>query len=74
LLAALVAAGEKYQFRDYVAAEQAVMAIDLQLSTVGMRDAESDWLDMLYAQVGDENAYISAKLTLTMLELEPLSL
>jgi hypothetical protein len=71
LLLALVAAGGQNRFRDYIAAEQAVMAIDLLLSMAGMRDAESDWLDRLYALVSDEDTYIPAELTLTMLEFSP---
>jgi hypothetical protein len=70
LLAALVAAGGQDRFRDYIAAEQVVMAIDLLLSTAGMRDAESDWLNRLYVQVSDEDTFMPAELTLTMLEYQ----
>lgn len=70
LLAALVAAGGQDRFRDYIAAEQVVMAIDLLLTTAGMRDAESDWLNRLYIQVSDEDTFIPAELTLTMLEYQ----
>jgi hypothetical protein len=71
LLSALVSAGGQDRFRDYIAAEQVVMAIDLLLSTAGIREAESDWLNKLYAQVSDEDTFIPADLTLTMLEYRP---
>jgi gamma-glutamylcysteine synthetase len=71
LLSALVVAGGQSRFRDYVAAEQVVMAIDLLLSKAGLRDAQSDWLNRLYAQVSNEDAFMPAELTMTMLEFEP---
>ena len=70
LLSTLVAAGGDDRFRDYVAAEQVVMAIDLLLSTAGLREAQSDWLNRLYEQVSDEDTFIPGELTLTMLEFE----
>lgn len=57
LLADIVTMGAEGQFRDYVAAEQAVMAVDLMLSATGDRDDAVDWLDQLYTAVGDEDSY-----------------
>ncbi|MFT4718917.1 MAG: hypothetical protein ACI9SB_000078 [Candidatus Azotimanducaceae bacterium] len=70
LLSALVAAGGDDRFRDYVAAEQVVMAIDLLLSTAGLREVQSDWLSRLYEQVSDEDSFMPGELTVTMLEFE----
>jgi len=53
----LVSMGASGQFQDYVAAEQAVMAIDMLLSTVGARDDYDDWLDSLYDSVEEEDYY-----------------
>ncbi len=56
----LVSMGAKGQFRDYVAAEQAVMAVDMLLSTVGKRDKKSRWLDKLYDSVAKEDSFSPA--------------
>lgn len=45
------------QFHDYVAAEQAVMAIDLLISSVGDREARSQWLDNVYDSVSNEDIF-----------------
>ncbi len=57
VLGELVSMGSKGQFRDYVAAEQSVMAIDMLLSTVGKREKNSQWLDKLYDSVIDEDTF-----------------
>jgi len=62
----LVVMGASGQFRDYVAAEQAVMAIDMLLSTVGNRDDYNDWLDSLYDSVQEEDQYDPGQLAKVM--------
>jgi hypothetical protein len=46
------------------------MAIDLLLSTAGLREVQSDWLSRLYEQVSDEDSFMPGELTVTMLEFE----
>ena len=41
--------GQEGKFRDYVAAEQAVMALDLLLQANGTRGRSEAWLNELYA-------------------------
>ena len=53
----LVSMGASGKFQDYIAAEQAVMAIDMLLRTVGARDDYDDWLDSLYYSVEEEDQY-----------------
>ncbi len=57
LLDEILAMGSQGQFHDYVAAEQAVMAIDMLLSVLGNRDDRSDWVDQLYETVADEDQF-----------------
>ena len=45
------------EFHDYIAAEQAVMAIDLLLSQAGNRESEAEWLDKVYESVADEDNF-----------------
>ncbi len=66
ILGSLVSMGKAGMFRDYVAAEQAVMAIDMLLSSVGTRDEKSNWLDSLYDAVADEDHYRPDELTRLM--------
>jgi len=49
--------GAKGEFQDYVAAEQAVMAIDLLYSHLSQRDTQADWLDKMYQAVADEDVF-----------------
>lgn len=58
----IITMGAAGQFRDYVAAEQAVMAIDMLLSAVGKRDDQADWLDSLYDSVEEEDRYDPGRL------------
>ena len=53
--------GEQGEYRDYVAAEQAVMAVDLLLIAAGKKDANKAGVDRLYATVQDENRFDAAK-------------
>ena len=51
---AIVGTGE---FQDYVAAEQAVMAVVLLMSATGDHESNKDWLDQLYDAVEDEDIF-----------------
>ena len=72
LLRAIAVAGSEDQFADYVAAEQATMAIDMLLNTASLRDEFRAWLDRLYADVSDEDAYNPDALLATMVEFKKL--
>ena len=49
--------GQEGKFRDYVAAEQAVMAVDLLLQANGARGRSEAWLNQLYATVENQDHY-----------------
>ena len=49
--------GQEGKFRDYVAAEQAVMALDLLLQANGTRGRSENWLDVLYETVENQDRY-----------------
>lgn len=49
--------GQEGKFRDYVAAEQAVMAVDLLLQANGARGRSEVWLNGLYAAVENQDRY-----------------
>ena len=49
--------GQEGKFSDYVAAEQAVMAVDLLLQANGSREHSEAWLDRLYATVENQDKY-----------------
>ena len=72
LLRAIAVAGSEDQFADYVAAEQATMAIDMLLNAASLRDEYRTWLDRLYADVSDEDAYNPDELLATMVEFNRL--
>lgn len=57
LLSDVVAIGGAGEFQDYVAAEQAVMAVDLLMSATGERASHENWLNQLYTAVGDEDIF-----------------
>ncbi len=57
IMTLLVSMGAKGKFLDYVAAEQAVMAIDMLLSTSNEKDNHTGWLDSLYDSVQEEDSY-----------------
>ncbi|MCH7742844.1 MAG: hypothetical protein IIB71_09330 [Proteobacteria bacterium] len=57
LVEELVSMGRSGQFQDYIAAEQAVMAIDLLLSILENGDDRTEWLDSLYESVQEEDQY-----------------
>jgi hypothetical protein len=46
---------------DYVAAEQAVMAVDMLLSATGRRNGHADWLDRAYESLSDEDKFDSQR-------------
>ena len=49
--------GQEGKFRDYVAAEQAVMALDLLLEANGTRGRSESWLNDLYQTVENQDRY-----------------
>ena len=49
--------GQEGKFRDYVAAEQAVMALDLLLEANGTRGRSEAWLNELYETVENQDRY-----------------
>jgi hypothetical protein len=57
MLADIVAAGSDGDYRDYISAEQAVMAIDLLMIDAGVADRHRGDLDELYRSVRDDDAY-----------------
>jgi hypothetical protein len=52
-----VAIGGAGEFQDYVAAEQAVMAVDLLMRATGEHESHEGWLDQLYSAVEDEDIF-----------------
>ena len=57
LLKHVVTLCQQGSVRDYAAAEQAVMAIELLLVTTGEKDRKAGWLDSLYKSLEDEDAF-----------------
>lgn len=57
LLSDVVVIGGAGEFQDYVAAEQAVMAIDLLMNATGEHGAQKGWLEQLYTAVEDEDVF-----------------
>ena len=57
LLDQVVAMGQRGDFRDYVSAEQAVMAVDVLLNALEQREARNTWVDSLYETVAEEDAF-----------------
>ena len=57
LLRGVVAEGRSGAYRDYVAAEQAVMAIDLLLDANGLRETQQPWIDRLFESVDNEDDF-----------------
>lgn len=57
LLLVLLRNGRNGTYRDYVAAEQAVMAIDLLLDANGLRDVSQSWIDELFDSVASEDDF-----------------
>ncbi|MBO6506839.1 MAG: hypothetical protein JJ977_18725, partial [Kordiimonadaceae bacterium] len=53
----VVAMGQRGDFRDYVSAEQAVMAVDVLLNALEQREARNTWVDSLYETVAEEDAF-----------------
>jgi hypothetical protein len=61
ILGNLFAEGQQGEYRDYVSAEQATMAVDLLLIAVGKKDATKGAVDRLYATVQDEHHFDASK-------------
>ena len=58
------------EYRDYVAAEQATMAVDLLLIQMGRKDAHKGAVDRLYASVANENRFDAAGFSTNMAALQ----
>lgn len=58
------------EYRDYVAAEQATMAVDLLLIQMGRKDAYKGAVDRLYASVANEHRFDPAGFTTGMAALQ----
>jgi hypothetical protein len=69
MLADLVAAGSDGDYRDYISAEQAVMAIDLLMIDAGVADRYRHDLDELYRLLRDDDAYTPTQLRDTLRHL-----
>ena len=61
ILGNLFKQGVQGEYRDYVAAEQSVMAVDLLLIATGKKEATKAAVDRLYGTVRDENHFDAAK-------------
>lgn len=61
ILGNLFKQGLQGEYRDYVAAEQSVMAVDLLLIATGKKEATKAAVDRLYGTVRDENHFDAAK-------------
>jgi hypothetical protein len=70
LLRVIAQAGSEDQFADYVAAEQATMAIDMLLSAANLRSEFAGWLEQLYSRVSDEDNYSPDEMMATLTELK----
>lgn len=57
LIQSVVNASGKSRMIDYVSAEQALMAVDMLLSTSGQRDSHEDWLTKAYESLGNEDSF-----------------
>jgi hypothetical protein len=57
LIAAIVETATEGRLNDYVAAEQALMAVDMLLSASEQRDKQGDWLDAVYMSLADEDNF-----------------
>ena len=57
LMLEILKMGQEGKFRDYVAAEQAVMAVDLLLQANGTRGRSEVWLNELYSTVENQDSY-----------------
>ena len=51
---------------DYVSAEQALMAVDMLLSTTGQRDSHDEWLIKAYESLGKEDSFNPARFSRLM--------
>lgn len=70
LLNEIVVFAKSGEVIDYNVAEQAVMAIDLLLSTIDKRAQSQDWLDRVYATVDDEDYFKPADFAMVMAAFE----
>lgn len=57
LIRAVVSVSASSHMIDYVSAEQALMAVDMLLSTSGQRDTHADWLTKAYESLSNEDRF-----------------
>jgi hypothetical protein len=69
MLVDIVSAGSEGDYRDYISAEQAVMAIDMLMIDAGMADRYRGDLDELYRLLRDDDAYTPTQLRDTLRHL-----
>jgi hypothetical protein len=69
MLVDIVAAGSEGDYRDYISAEQAVMAIELLMIDAGVADRYRHDLDELYRLLRDDDAYTPTQLRDTLRHL-----
>jgi hypothetical protein len=69
LLADVVELGSEGEYRDYISAEQAVMAIDLLMIDIGVADRYRKERDELYRALRNDDAYQPAQLRDTLTQL-----
>jgi hypothetical protein len=66
LIVSIVSSSGRSAMMDYVSAEQALMAVDMLLSTAGMRDSHEDWLGKAYESLSNEDSFDPAQFSRLM--------
>lgn len=66
LIAAILRTATRSRMVDYVAAEQAVMAVDMLLSATGQRSGHADWLNKAYDSLSNEDKFDSQRFSRVM--------
>ena len=66
LIASIVDTSARSAMIDYVSAEQALMAVDMLLSTTGQRDSHDEWLIKAYESLGKEDSFNPARFSRLM--------
>jgi len=70
VLVQIIAMGSKSAFSDYIAAEQTVMAIDLLLATIGLREQYAEEVKQLFDLVNNENQYKASAFKKKLTEMQ----
>lgn len=66
LVSAIISISGRSNMIDYVSAEQALMAVDMLLSTTGKRDSHEAWLGKAYESLSDEDNFSPARFSQLM--------